>query len=874
VILGTASELADALRDRYVIERELGRGGMATVYLAHDLKHDRDVALKVFRPELAAVLGRERFLAEIRMTAKLDHPHILTLIDSGQSDGFLWYVVPFIRGESLRQKLSREKQLGVEDALTITKQVAAALDYAHGQGVIHRDLKPENILLHEGEAMLADFGIALAVREAAGNRLTETGLSLGTPQYMSPEQATGDRQLDARSDVYSLASVLYEMLAGEPPVTGSTVQAVIAKLLTERPTSLRVLRDTLPQGVEAAVAKALAKAPADRFAGAGDFVEALDRASRSQFRTPGRRAHRVWMSVLAVAVLVAVSALAMRLARSPASDTFVVRDRSQFTFTGNATSPAISGDGKQLAYVVKHCSGSECTSGIEVQDIGADASRRAVVNVPRADDLRWSFDRRFLSFRGEIGGRWGTYIVPTLGGSPRLVAPQYCSATFHPAGDSLLIPSPNRRPDTTGWMAIATLSGDRKDSIRIRLEKPGFVCECYLAPGSQWIIVETFNASHSFSHEYRVVDRAGRQRDLFSVPGSAGTWSVMRADALWMQLWTRGFPIIRVPFNARNGRYAGAADTVLATAAAGFDVTADGTTITYSDGTNQYGLWALELSEAVKGRLLPQRRLVSGTSEIGGSISPDGSRVLVVRSVATEAGQASAIAILPFAGGPAVVHRPSGTLLGSRWVPDGSGVTYAERVSGRVQFVMVDPLTGNRQGVVSTQDSSMTLYTPLNGGWAWAPSYDRLRVWFAGEPRPRELARLGKEELVYDVAAASDRPWLASMSVNAEQDSAFLDVTVLPAGLPARWATFKASTRFPGMSWLADGTLVVWNQETETTTTLYRVRGPARVERFGTIPHQLENFSIALDGHRVVLVTNDFRGDVWLAHLARAGGRR
>ena len=175
----TADQVREALRDRYLLERELGQGGMATVYLAHDLKHDRDVALKILRPELAAVLGRERFLAEIRLTAKLDHPHILTLIDSGESNGLLWYVVPFIRGESLRQKLQRDKQLGVEEALAITKQVAGALEYAHRHGVIHRDLKPENILLHEGEAMLADFGIALAVKEAAGNRLTETGLSLG-----------------------------------------------------------------------------------------------------------------------------------------------------------------------------------------------------------------------------------------------------------------------------------------------------------------------------------------------------------------------------------------------------------------------------------------------------------------------------------------------------------------------------------------------------------------------------------------------------------------------------------------------------------------------------------------------------------------------
>src|SRR6476661_172462 len=279
------TRLTTALEQRYRIERQLGAGGMATVYLATDLKHDREVALKVLRPELGAVLGVERFLAEIKITARLDHPHILTLIDSGAEGGFLYYVLPLVRGESLRDKLNREHQLGIEEAVTITRQVASALDYAHRQQLVHRDIKPENILLQEGEAMLADFGIALAVKEAGGNRLTQTGLSLGTPQYMSPEQATGDRSIDARSDVYSLAAVLYEMLAGEPPVNGANAQSMIAKLMTEQPTRLRVLRDTVSPELDAAVAKALSKTPADRFATAGDFSRALTVRSDSDSGT-------------------------------------------------------------------------------------------------------------------------------------------------------------------------------------------------------------------------------------------------------------------------------------------------------------------------------------------------------------------------------------------------------------------------------------------------------------------------------------------------------------------------------------------------------------------------------------------------------------
>jgi serine/threonine-protein kinase len=209
------ARLSTAIADRYRIERELGAGGMATVYLAHDVKHERKVALKVLRPELAAVIGAERFLAEIKVTANLQHPHILPLHDSGEADTFLYYVMPYVEGETLRDKIEREKQLGVEEAVEIARSVAAALDYAHRHKVVHRDIKPENILIHDGQPMVADFGIALAVSQAGGTRLTETGLSVGTPHYMSPEQAMGDRELDARSDVYSLGAMLYEMLAGE-----------------------------------------------------------------------------------------------------------------------------------------------------------------------------------------------------------------------------------------------------------------------------------------------------------------------------------------------------------------------------------------------------------------------------------------------------------------------------------------------------------------------------------------------------------------------------------------------------------------------------------------------------------------------------------
>jgi len=326
--------LRRALSGRYTVEREIGRGGMAVVYLAHDLKHDRKVAVKVLRPELAAALGAERFLREIRITANLTHPHILPLLDSGSVDAppsdrptvrpsdqpnarppvrpsaFLFYVMPYIEGETLRDRLNREGQLPLDETLQITREVAAALSYAHSRDVVHRDIKPENVLLLAGEAVVADFGIARAITEAGGEGLTETGISIGTPAYMSPEQASGEHHLDGRSDVYSLGCVLYEMLAGEPPYTGPTAQAILAKKLNEPTPRISVVRETVPELVEAALTKALAKAPVDRFGTVEQFAEALsaERVSAAAPQKPAKRSLPLRVALFAVAaVLVAVA---------------------------------------------------------------------------------------------------------------------------------------------------------------------------------------------------------------------------------------------------------------------------------------------------------------------------------------------------------------------------------------------------------------------------------------------------------------------------------------------------------------------------------------------------------------------------------------
>ena len=263
-----------ALTDRYALERELGRGGMATVHLGHDLRHDRPVALKVLHPEFAGTVGPERFPREIRLVARLQHPHIVTVLDSGEAAGRLWFTMPYVEGESLRDRLVREKQLPVPDAVRITAEAALALDYAHRHGVIHRDIKPENILLSDGQALVADFGIAQTLTSSQ-EQLTQTGTTVGTPAYMSPEQAAGEHQLDAKTDIYSLATVLYEMLSGELPFIGPTPQAINAKRLTAEPAPLRRVRPAVPASLDQALRQALALLPADRFSSAAEFARAV-----------------------------------------------------------------------------------------------------------------------------------------------------------------------------------------------------------------------------------------------------------------------------------------------------------------------------------------------------------------------------------------------------------------------------------------------------------------------------------------------------------------------------------------------------------------------------------------------------------------------
>ncbi len=412
--------LNSALEGRYRIERELGQGGMATVYLAGDLKHERKVALKVLKPELAAMVGAGRFLAEIRTTANLRHPHILPLFDSGEADGFVWYAMPWVEGESLRDRIDRERQLPIDEAVAIATRVAGALQAAHDAGVVHRDIKPANILIEKGQPVVADFGIALAVQEAGGGRLTETGLSMGTPYYMSPEQATADRDPDARSDLYSLGCVLYEMLTGEPPHTGATAQAILGRILTGEPRPPTEVRKAVPPNVEAALLQALEKLPADRFGSAQAFADALADPSYRR-RTTGIRPGRLGMGsrfgprdgVTLAVVAIALLGFGWAIGRSGPEAGTAVTPTVTYALVPpqpiDASATALASDGS-VAYVPFTAPSRESSVLIKRSD---HAGFRLLLGTVGAEDTDFSPDAEQLVF----SRRDGVFIVDADGGS-------------------------------------------------------------------------------------------------------------------------------------------------------------------------------------------------------------------------------------------------------------------------------------------------------------------------------------------------------------------------------------------------------------------------------------------------------------------------
>jgi len=775
------SKLAAALADRYRIERELGQGGMATVYLAQDLRHDRKVALKVLKPELAAVLGGERFVVEIKTTAALQHPHILPLFDSGTADGFLFYVMPFIDGETLRARLDREHQLGIDEAVKLTTEVADALDYAHRHGVIHRDIKPENILLHDGRPMVADFGIALALSAAAGGRMTETGLSLGTPHYMSPEQATAEKELTPRSDIYSLASVLYEMLTGNPPHVGASAQQIIMKIVTEDVAPVTKLRKSVPPNVADAVAKALEKLPADRFATAAEFAQALSSSAYTRPMTGAAAqlagpAARQWRRLALAAGGLAAVALSLALwewlrpgppqpvtrygiafapAQTPTGSVDLapdaahlvyegpgegqvpqiwVKDRGQYAAsplsgTVDAYAPAVSPDGKWVAFV----------QGGELKKMPiTGGSATTLADSAFSAPVTWLDDGSVVYTRGFSLAR-----VPAAGGAAEVIWP-----TDGPLPANM-----------QGFFPVA-LSGGRG----VLFSQCVNLCQA----SSLWAL------DLGSGQARQLVPDAQRgwylpTGHLVFVRGDGGMFGV-RFDAKAMEL--HGTP---VPVLDGVGMIVGVMPNLA--------VSASGTLVMQLGGD----IGALATYEAMwvdrTGRQSPvdstwKFRLSSENSNVGLALSPDGKRLAV--GLNTDAGDDIWIKTLP--NGPlSRLTFDSGPDIRPRWSPDGRSVTYIASDLGALRQRPADG-TGREE----------TLYTSstilLEGFWANDGSRLFLRVGGnAGAARVRNIQTYrpgvdsAPQELLTSAQADESAPalspdgrWLAYISDETGRDEVYI----------------------------------------------------------------------------------------------------
>ena len=855
--------LTTALSDRYVIQRELGSGGMAVVYLAHDRKLDRDVALKVLRPELGAVLGAERFLTEIKISAQLDHPHILTLIDSGDADGMLYYVLPYVRGETLRHKLDREHQLAIEEAFAITKQVASALDYAHRHDLVHRDIKPENILLQEGEAMLTDFGIALAVKEAGGNRLTQTGLSLGTPQYMSPEQATGDRTVDGRSDLYSLASVLYEMLVGEPPVTGANAQVMIAKLMTEKPTHVRVLRDTVPQGVDDAITKALSKTPADRFASAGDFVRALEAGLKPAAATVAlpaavqRRRSRLALGIGAVVVAaVAIGAVAMRGRSTPiAGSQASLSSKTQLTVSGGVYYPAISPDGKQLAFVTRHCAGADCTYSVVEQDVGGSTTRSILDGATAVYQILWSPDRRNLMLNGTVGGRFGTYMLSALGGPPRFLTSG--AAAFYADGDSLLIGSSNTQ-DSVYWVGVAGLDGVAHDSVRVRGNGQALATLSAI-PGTRWILALIIQAPHGL---WQVIGRDGKVAD--HVVNQCTCGGIGTVDAVWLNRAgdAAGESVVRIAIDPKTGHLSARQDTMVTGMFTNVTVTADGARMVMDQGTLDYSVYTSALPRLLAGQL-GASPIARASNSILAVISPNGQRLLVRRVVPTTGGLTEErFSIRPYDGGVESPLAATGKITDATWVDSTSVSAIQTGPQGTVHLGLIDVTSGAERDPLDLPDSTITDATPIPGGWAYIPVTGASLVLHAGG-KQRTVPLPSWFNRFYQVITdrAHGRVFVTG-SNRTTGDTLGVAAVDLSSGAVTKWGTTFAE--WGGISLLDGGGVVLGVHHTAERIELYKLTGPGAMQSLGSPAVPLFLTSASGDLKRTAAVARDYTADAWM----------
>ena len=853
-LTGSARPIEAALSGRYRIERELGAGGMATVYLAHDPRHDRPVAIKVLNRDLGATLGSERFLAEIRTTARLQHPHILPLLDSGEADGLLFYVMPVVTGESLRGRLERERQLPVADAVRIAREVASALDYAHRHGVVHRDIKPENILLQDGQALVADFGIALAVQQAGGERLTQTGLSLGTPQYMSPEQAMGERTIDARSDIYALGAVAYEMLAGEPPFTGPTIQAIVARLVSEQPRALTVQRRSIPDHVETAVLRALEKLPADRFASAADFAAALDAPGTGPVRaSTARLAPRASIIPLAaLATFAVVSAgVAIWAWRRPIPSPEVVRYRILIDsvpaaryWLGEVT---ISPDGAVI-----------------VRSGGPDGT----LLVRRRDELAFrplpGTEGALGPFFSPDGTRVGYYTngalmaVPIDGGPPTVLE------------DSLLT------PETVSWGSDGYLYGTALQNGITRREahagsKPEFVTTVDTAAGEQTHLYPELLPDGK-TVLFHVDYRGGKQGIAVGVLGDRKHKPLLDgiraryAPSGHLLYTTRDGRLWAVPFDpktrATSGTAIQVADRIPATIVGPVDFAVSATgTLVYSmeDASTRRELTWVSRT----GARLPFDSTWKGEFS-NPTLSADGSRV----AVSIREGSESNIWIRPVAGGlpTKLTTQQRQNSVEPAWSPDGRWVSYLSGMAstGDVWRQRIDGSGTAERLLRSQRPLSEQVWSPLGNALivrtttGSAGVGDILLIHPGVDSAPTPLVTSPHSE--YSPVVSPDGKWLAYVS----NETGRYEVYVTPLASPneAKWAISTTGGSAPRWSHRGNelfyfdlqSNLVAASLTTVPALTVQSTRVLFNASDFVQTSISRRNYDVAADDQRFLMV--------------------
>jgi hypothetical protein len=857
--------LASALEGRYRIERELGQGGMAVVYLARDLKHEREVALKVLRPELGAVLGAERFLREIKIAAQLQHPNILGVHDSGEAAGFLYYVMPFVEGQSLRERLAKEGELPVPEACRILRDVADALSAAHEKGVVHRDIKPENILLTGRHALVADFGVAKAVHEATGRQaLTTAGVALGTPTYMAPEQAAASPHVDHRADIYALGVMAYEMLTGQPPFTAPTPQALLAAHVTEPPLEVTQRRATIPPPLAQLIMRCLAKKAADRPQTADELLPVLESFSTpSGGITPTQTQpvqavakRRRLVAVAAVAGVAIMTAVAVFIAGGRLSRRHVpvtLGARTQLTFTGNVLWPTISRDGKQLAFWTKTCATDTCTYALQIQDVGARATHRVLDGVTAASIMVWSMDRRYLLVQASIGGRFGSYLVSALGGNPRYAPP---NTDFLGSGDSLLMSDYRTVPDTVFWPKVQTLDGATRDSFRVTVPNPSLYAIAASIPGTRWIMIGNSQPNGPY---FQVADRHGRVADRLLAPPCVFQWELSE-DALWMRC---ADAIVRVAFDASTGQLSTRQDTVYTGPVDGFSVTADGGSFVVGEGTTEYSVWALDLADALRGHFPESQRVLRATSPVYASPSPDGSQFLLVRTMPGGAGRT--YTIRPYAGGAeAELHAPSEPIA-AWWSGEGHIVALSRKGTG-LQLSLVDIHSDAVLRSLDVADSMIQSVDVLPDGWVYVPyPGDRVVVVRGGQPRD-----VPKPQTVGFLMGLRADPAgrVITTAGNRTLDSLVWLQVPTDGGAWTVWAELSAADAGDGWP-LPGGGVLLTAFHSQQSVTVYSASAPGRLTKLGTVPRPVDGLSISRGGRRVTVQVADHFGDAWMSKVVR-----